>query len=232
MRFNSVLLVAATLLLMSNTKCDNYCKYPISTVSEAIPGSLYGVWKVKGDSLEQRYILVQAPSDVFLTTATAVKEYGSVPNYIADINGRLEKDNLVALDPLELTLELKSNETRITEERNNVAYLSSIFIPNGGVGYQQWSTRISKVGQSYFLNIPYNYHAKGFIFCRLIEVNPDTIILAIVADETLKYLESSEQLKQRLEKNIDKKSFYKDTMHLHKVRDGHFDLGEAQKPLK
>ena len=106
--------------------------------------------------------------------------------------------------------------------------------------YQQFGMTISQINNYRFLNIDYNHIPEGgtsqesivgHFFVRIISMNSknDLLTIAIVKDSTLYYLHNSASVRHRIENNLNKLSFYSDTLHLHKVSRYHLDISEAKR---
>lgn len=98
--------------------------------------------------------------------------------------------------------------------------------------YGQWITTISVIDGVTFFNIgDLNSELKGYLLVRVISKDTASrkLTTAIVADTTLKYLKSSQQVRERITKNLNNPSFYSDTMHFYKVNNYHLSLNEAVK---
>ena len=85
---------------------------------------------------------------------------------------------------------------------------------------------LSKINTVEFLNISDNAKSRGttdtsgYIFLKVLGVNAKagTLTLVNIADTTMNLLTSSAQVRERITKNLDNPSFYKDTIEFHRIR--------------
>ena len=98
--------------------------------------------------------------------------------------------------------------------------------------YQQFSAFLSKVQNASFLNLHYwdDSVENGFLLIRIIKMNnaADSITTALVADSTLKNIQNSASLRQRISSHLNSSAFYSDTLHFYKVNNVHRSLEEAR----
>jgi hypothetical protein len=112
--------------------------------------------------------------------------------------------------------------------------------------YRQWDAFISNVGNFNFLNMRYWHtpvgvsengdsvwrngaETEGYLIVRFIDINSgrNKITAAIVADTSMKFLKNPAEVRSRIQKNLNNRKFYSDTMHFYKVSDYHASLSEA-----
>ena len=187
--------------------CKSYSKYTIdSKPSIKIDTGLLGIWKAVEDTDKANFILIQNLDDA---------EY--------KIEEKWRKKN-------------KSYETRDYDY-----YLTYMHQHGSHPHYRQFTAFLSTVNKSKFLNVAYYYtpyvkghpinnqSEEGYFFVRLVHLSRkyDTLVTAIVADTTLKYLKSSAEVRERITKNVNNPAFYSDTLHFYKVSRYHARLGES-----
>ena len=192
------------LLIGSAFGCKSVSKYTIdSKPLIKIDTGLLGIWKAKEDTDVSNYILVQNNYDV--------------------------KHNLE---------EYKFGTYGIYD---NCYYITYFNTHGKNPRYLQFNSFLSEVRKNKFLNVSYEYvpyrndhffrneEVKGYFFVRLINVNAsyDAMTIAIIADTTLKYLKNSKEVRTRITNNINKSTFYSDTLHFHKVSSYHLSLRES-----
>ena len=102
--------------------------------------------------------------------------------------------------------------------------------------YGDFTWYISKIGNKRFINIhgtnipaDESFEALekgvglnkkwGFYFADIVNINQraDSIILAIVGDSTLKDLTNSQQVRERIQSNMNNRNFYSHVLHLYRV---------------
>lgn len=81
----------------------------------------------------------------------------------------------------------------------------------------------SRIGNATFINAPYwedGFTNKGYFFLKILKVNEsyDKITTAMVADTTMLALKNSAEVHDRIARNLDKPSYYHDTMHFYKMK--------------
>ena len=80
----------------------------------------------------------------------------------------------------------------------------------------------SKIGNALFINVPYfegNFSHSGFFFLKVVEMSADVskITAVVVKDKSLWQLNEAE-VKQSIMNNMKKPSYYRDTVHLYKLK--------------
>lgn len=81
---------------------------------------------------------------------------------------------------------------------------------------------VTKVGMETFLNVGYfepDFVNTGYFFLRVLRADADfnQLTAATVADTTLRYLHSKEEVGERIAENVHRAAFYSDTVHLYKA---------------
>ena len=142
------------------------------------------------------------------------------------------KGNFIFVETDEDTHEYKEYSFGSSVSRNNNYYIT--YFDHGGINphYQQWTMFISEINNNRLLNIGGGAGMQNsYVFLRILSFNSrhDSIIIATVADTTLKYLRSSSEVRKMIAQKINIPSFYKDTIHLYKVSNYHATLKGAVK---
>ncbi|MCB0696900.1 MAG: hypothetical protein KDC07_06030 [Chitinophagaceae bacterium] len=80
----------------------------------------------------------------------------------------------------------------------------------------------SKVNDEKFLNVPYftdPLEGHWYLFIRMLNINKEGTKMtgAVVGDESMLNLKSEKQVQDYIAQNIDKRSFYIDTVHFFKI---------------
>ena len=197
--------------------CASYSRFAIDNKWQIPPSDdLTGIWKAVGDTNKKDYILIQLPEDLLNT----------LKNKKAD---SFERSVFSDEDIKELHASaVKDLTAKVTENR---AYALTRFGYDGtSANYQQFDAYVSIVNNARFLNVRYRNAEKeirgeeaekGFFFIRLLKVSKDSIVTALVADTTLKYLQSSAEVRKRIATHINDKLFYSDTLHFYLVNKTH-----------
>ena len=233
----------AVLTLVFIWSCKSYSKYTIDEYPQVkIDSSLYGIWKAVEDTDKANFILVQSPYDIFHNFDWLYHLDSSQKRaYLLD---RFPKDTQWVKEEMDHKIDVATLYERYDNfiKKQDYYYYITYFSNHGkNPRYQQWSSFTSIVNNKEFLNIPYRYvpmsdgrflteqQEDGYFFVRLININKayDTITTAIIADTKLKYLTSSKQVREHIEKNINKASFYCDTLHFYKVSGYHLFADKA-----
>ena len=194
-QFNAVIIFTTVII-----SCKNVAKYSMDNKPAIkIDTNLCGIWKVVEDTDKADYILVQNYDDVLYVPSNKEKR----PN-----EGDL-------------------NYTDYQEKKDYFYYVTRMDSHGRNPHYQQWGAFLSKLNGIKFLNIAYFYGIKsGYIFAKILEVNNthNRITVAVIADTTLKDLNSSKDVSSRIKKNINNSTFYSDTIHFYKVSSFHSSL--------
>ena len=191
--------IISMLFLFVFISCKNISRYSIDkSPLIKIDTSFLGIWKAVEDTNRMDYILVQNFDDVY-----------------SRVESKYKND----------TYAFKASKTKEFDY-----YITRMNHSGINPFYQQWSAFLSNVGKERILNITYHDDKnEGYIFIRLIKMNgkKDTLTTTVIADTTLKYLKNSQQVKERVMKNIYKPSFYSDTLHFYKVSNYHLSINES-----
>jgi hypothetical protein len=178
-----------------------------------IDTSLLGIWRCCEDSDTKNAIIVQCYDDLF---GDIEKQYGSLDSYSKTLMN----------DPFASDVKTKGYTYYFTASFKGAQYM----LINGF---------LSAIGDRRFLNIYYRHlqfdkddnllgeKEEGYFFLRIISAAKDSLTAAIVTDTMLMHLNSPEQLRAHLTKNIDKPGLYRDTLHLYKISRYHYDLDIA-----
>ncbi len=200
------------LVMWLASSCNNYSAFPIDDEPKiSVQNSLPGIWKVLNDTNAKDYILVQNNEDV----------YGG-----NELNYRHSED---LKDVWKIYLEKKEN-------RKSAYYVTRMNLGGKNAQYRQWGGFMSVVNEDMFLNIYYantvsladkdSKSKYGYLLVRIIgfSAHRDTVSISVVSDETLKYLKSAKDVRQRVKSRLNDPGFYGDTMQLYKVSDYHSSL--------
>ena len=85
--------------------------------------------------------------------------------------------------------------------------------------YEHYSVFFSEINKTKFLNVKYwEPPIEGFLFLKVlaIDYNGFEIKAVALADTMLKHLTKPEEVRKRIESNINNPAFYKDTLHFRK----------------
>ncbi len=96
---------------------------------------------------------------------------------------------------------------------------------NGTNPTYEGNMHFSKIDGVLFANVPYfedDFTHQGFIFLRILDINAtyDEVTAAVVGDTTLWLLNSQAEVRERIQKNMNKPSFYSDTFNFYKMGTG------------
>jgi hypothetical protein len=228
-------------LFAAMLSCKSVSKYTIDEKPLIKTDSaFYGVWKAVEDTDKANYILIQSPYDIY--------HHVDWWYHMDSVKKRTYFDEKFLADPDRVRMAFAKDVTMLNDayeefkEKKDHYYYITYFNRHGkNPLYQQWHSFLSKVNNATFLNVPYRYvpimngHANGpskvgFFFVRLIKISPafDSITTAVVSDTTLWQLTSSKEVRDRLTKNMNKPTFYSDTLHFYKVSGYHLSLEESK----
>ncbi len=197
-------IVIAGIIVFSG--CKNVARYTIDEKPVVkIDKNLLGIWKAAEDTDKNSIIFVQTSEDMI----NRFKSRYTNPDHD--------------------TMFQSIYDETINAHKKNKDYVYYItYLRYGGLYYQEWSTFLSKINNETFLNIGrLNGPLHGFAFVRIISTTYDKITVATVADTTLGNLNSTKEVRNRLEKNLYNPAFYKDTLHFYRVSYYHASLSEA-----
>ena len=185
------------ILICAICSCKSFSYYPIDDHPVVkMDTSLLGIWRAVEDTNKKDFILIQNFADVTRNLDESFKKEAS---YIAD-----EKNK-----------EFMYYITRFDNDGTN---------PH----FQQFNCFISIVKGQKFWNIQYEPGRtdEGFLFERVIKINKsfDTITTAMIADTTMMNLHNSTEVRNYVERNINKPSFYSDTLHFYRVNNYHTNI--------
>jgi hypothetical protein len=205
--YRMFLVVSAALAILS---CKSYSKYPIDAQHNVeLDTNILGTWKAVEDTDKMDYILVQSNYEVY----PDARDKGS-PMYT-------KYENCYIL-------------TRTSNSGQNL-------------NFEKWPAYFSQIGNERFLNMTYRYtpfskntgadpdhREEGYFFVRIIHLNSkcDTMVTSVVADTTLKFLENSIQVRERISRNLYSPSFYRDTLHFYRVSKNHSSPKRSNWPCK
>ena len=184
-------------LIYALCSCKNFSPYAIDEHPLVkIDTNLLGIWKAVEDTNKKDFILVQNFTDVARNLNESFKKEAA---YIAN------------------------------QKKEKFTYFITRFDNDGtNPHFQQFHCFISLIKGQKFLNIEYEIGSadSGFLFERIIKINKsfDTITTAIIADTTMRELHNSVEVRKRIEQNINKPSFYSDTLHFYRVNNYHADI--------
>jgi hypothetical protein len=191
---------------------------------------LLGIWKAVEDTDKADYFLVQSPYDLFHHAEWWYNLDSSQRReiFIKRFGEKYMEDTMLG------RVAYYKNETMFRESYDDFKrkqglyyYITRMDSHGENPHYQQFTAFISEIKKTKFLNISYHdENTDGYFFVKLIHISKgyDSITTAIVADTALGNLTSVKDVRSRLEKNMDKKRFYSDTLHLYKVNGYHSDL--------
>lgn len=204
---NNLLLSVIILIAVYATGCKSYSKYAIDEQPKIpMDSRLLGIWKAAEDTNPLDYIIVQHYDDV---------------HALFSKNGTSNSDFL------------KKWEDENKPKSQYVYWMTRMDRGGRNRTYEHCGVFTSKIGKSLFLNVPYynvphgdrtpDSEENGYILVRILQMNAtgDTLVTATVADETMKQLNSSKEVRARLEKNLRNAGFYRDTVHFYKVSGYH-----------
>lgn len=205
-------------LLLAIAGCKSYSRYSIDPepVIRTKP-SFYGIWRCEEYNKKRHSVIVQNFDDAMWHTTE---------KYLSRSYQATKKPPFF-------------NDSYVEEIRDykNDGFEYWITVNNQNDQYLQWGVFPSEIGDVTFLNCTYNnteyknnkvvVNEKGYFFLRIISASDDEITTALVADPTLKYLKSSKEVRQRIIKRMDQKTFYSDTLHFYKISDYHRDINKA-----
>lgn len=201
------------MFLVLMTGCKSFSNYGIDTKTLIkTDTNLFGIWKAVEDKNKESFILIEGYAEM----SKGEKEIVEGEPYILrnntyyyltrweDSRRRHRLNHFPAFESIVSGVSFL-----------NVFYFRE-FMPGG----------TDKEGKP--LVYPERKYEQGYFFVRLTRRSPDTIITSTVADTTLKYLASSQQVRSRIMKNINNPHFYRDTLHFYKVS-GRTTLEEVDK---
>ncbi len=94
---------------------------------------------------------------------------------------------------------------------------------------------LSEVDNNWFLNIQYKEkEVKGYLFLKIINVNAayDLLTIAMVKDTMLQHLKSASEVREYVKTNLNKPSFYGDTIKLRKLIQSNLSIYPINDPAK
>lgn len=216
----SILSVCLGLLVtILATGCDSYSKHTIDEKPQVkADARLLGIWKAVGDTNRFDYFLIQNGED---THREFVAWMGKHKGEEQDRNEAVKM----------IVDRYKSGDAK----NPYTLYLTRMDQNGTNRHYENFTTTISKIGNATFLNIPYRYapaddgemetenEEKGYFFVRILSFNENASLLkvAVVHDPSLKYLSSSAQVRKQIAANMNKPSYYSQTITLYKVSGYH-----------
>jgi hypothetical protein len=217
-------LIILLLAAVFSTGCKSYSRYAIdSQPSIAIDTTLLGMWRCAEDTDKTNFILVQNTHDIY---GFREKQYGSMENYLAKETEEWQEG--VAQGKWDSTNNSSIVDLRWDTYNKHALYWLTYFDHHGiNPHYEAWSAYLSSVSQKLFLNLLYrnvianNQREEGYLLVRIIKMTRDTVITAIVADQTLKNLDNSSKVRSRVTARVNDKRFYSDTMHFYRTHRYH-----------
>jgi hypothetical protein len=224
-------LVSGSLLV----SCTGYAPYPIDEKPKVkAEENFFGIWKVVEDSNKMDYILFQSQDDVTYTVDEIRRDHGSVFSYEKKQAEMLGPE--YGIDTVYAIKVLKKLEEEAKPFREYECYITRADANGMNPHYNAFGAYLSKIGDEKFLNVNYwhdtsgkNQREEGYFFVRLLRVTPDTIITTVVSDRSMRTLISSKAVRDKIQKNLNNKAFYKDTVHFYKVKGGHFGFNQSMK---
>lgn len=235
----------ALIVIIFFASCKGYSKYPISEKGTIkVNENMFGIWKAVGDTNVKNYILIQSYDDVHYSVAEIRRDYGSVQRYEqhvdsfmyagTDLSAPREVDTIAEIE--RITKSEKENEII-----KHFAYWVTRFTVNGkNPHYQQWDMHEDKIKGSSFFTSDYRHmeqgtdgrfisssKEEGYLTYKMLKASKDSFVVCVVADPAMKDLGSSDAVRERIERNINSRTFYSDTVHFYKVKGGHFGLNES-----
>jgi len=214
--------VIAIAMVASLAGCENYARYTIDPKPQMkTDNSLLGIWKGFGDTSETIFMIVQDYNDVF--------------HDITGLTASTEKYDIGVVHDMDYS--------------NYNYFVTYVSAKIDGINrpIQQYTVFTSRVGNATFLNVDFNYEdctegsnnfnrkkeTEGYCFAKL-SVNEDHNIVTIseVADSTLKFLVSSQEVRNRIARNANIPSFYGEPAHFYRVSNYHQSLATAIKIAK
>jgi len=216
----------STLILIAlfGAGCKSYSKYPIDKApSVAIDTNLLGMWRCVEDTDKANFIEVQNFNDVY---GSVEKRYGSMENYLAKEIQQWEEG--IAKGNWDSTNDRSIVDLRWAINSRKCLYYLTYFDYHGlNPHYEAWDAYLSTVNKKLFLNLLYwneiadNKREEGYLLLQVIKMARDTVVTAIVADQAMKNLQSSKEVRSRVTARLNDKRFYSDTMHFYKIKRFH-----------
>lgn len=216
---NSILFCMGLVLTFFVTGCDSYSKYTIDEKPMVkADARLLGIWKAVGDTNRFDYFLIQNGEDTH-------KEF---VEWMGKHRGE-EKDRNEAVKMI-------VDRYKKGDAKNPyILYLTRMDKNGTNRHYENFTSTISKIGTATFLNIPYRNvstedgematekEESGYFFVRILSFNPNASLvkIAVVHDPSLRYLSSSKQVRKQIAANMNRSSYYSDTITLYKVSGYH-----------
>lgn len=213
----------AALLSSLLASCSGFSKYGIDDrPSIAVNEDLFGIWRSTKDTNKAGYLVLYSTKEAF---GYPVGEKRSLEEY-------LNSDPDLKKDPH-------------TKERIKNApytyYVGYINAEKERIRYNNVNTHMSIIAGDTFLNIPYwdtkgtgpfDDDDEGYVFVRFLALNKDRMSIAVVSDASMRNLPNSAAVREKIQRNLNNRNFYKDTIHFYKVKDGDIDPRETIKLYK
>jgi len=205
-KYASLLLACAAAF----ASCRNYSRFPIDENPRInSDNNLLGIWKAVEDTNKLDYILVQNATDLYGITSD------KVANEELSAAG---KRKMVAAN------------SNLLRQTSRFYYLTRQENDGTNPHYFQWHSYLSKIGNVRFLNVAYRNVEKeakdgtreeGYFFVKVIKLTQDSLVTAIVADPTLRFLKNTSEVRSRIAKHLNNPYYYSDTLHFYKVSNYH-----------
>jgi hypothetical protein len=203
--------IGAIVLIALTAGCKSYSKHTIDMQPMVkIDTSMLGIWKALEDTERGNYILVQSFDDI-VRGLTGDK---SDSKLIMDETGQSHYYYL----------------TRMNGQGLNAQYVQQGAFP-------------SRIGNATFLNVDYSHTPgnngkegaggkaeEGYFFVK-VEMNEarNVITTYYVNDPDLQYMSSSKEVRNMIARNMNRPSFYSNTLHFYKVSNYHASVDESMK---
>lgn len=219
--------------------CKGYSKYPISEKGTVkVNEDMFGIWKAVGDTNASNYILVQSTDDAHYYLSEIRRDYGSLQRWNEHLDSSVSTRTGTYVPHVIDTV--RDITWMLEEEKKNEAikdltYWVTWFDRSGkNPHYQQWSMREDIVAGQRFITSDYwrlignsDKRETGYVIFRLLKASKDSFTVCVIDDRAMKDLGSSAAVRERIEKNIDNKDFYGNTVQFYKVKGGHFGLNRS-----
>jgi hypothetical protein len=230
--------------IMFLASCTGYSKYPISEKGTIkVDEHMFGIWKAVEDTNKSDFILIQSADDAHYYLSEILRDFGSMKRYeeyLDSFTRAVTGDDRSYPTDTGATINYLTEEEKKNEKIKDFNYWVTWFDHNGkNPHYQQWDMHEDRIGKARFFSSEYRHMERdaeghfispgesGFLTYRLLKTTEDSLVVCVVSDPGMKDLPSSAAVRKKIEKNINNKAFYSDTVHFYKVKAGHFGLNKS-----